>query len=97
MQQFYSHHGTIARKGIFHYYYKKKQKGDVMLKRMVDIKDRLPAQDQECFCKLDSGLYRVYWYDTEYRAFISNGALINNVVAWMPVTDLIGLIEKIEE
>jgi hypothetical protein len=67
-----------------------------MLNKMVDIKDQQPVQDQECFCKLDSGLYRVYWYDTEYRAFISNGALINNVVAWMPVSELIGMLEKIE-
>jgi hypothetical protein len=63
---------------------------------MTDIRHRLPAQDQECFCKLDSGLYRVYWYDSGYRAFISNGALVNNVVAWMPVSDLIELIGTLD-
>lgn len=67
-----------------------------MQKRMTDIKEHLPAQNQECFCRLDSGLYRVYWYDSDYRAFISNGALINNVVAWMPVSDLIELLGSID-
>lgn len=68
-----------------------------MLNKMIDIKSQLPEQDQECFCKLDSGLYRVYWYDTGMRAFISNGALVNNVVSWIPVKRLIELIEQLED
>ncbi len=68
-----------------------------MLKKMVDIKALLPEQDQECFCKLDSGLYRVYWYDTGMRAFVSNGALVTNVVAWMPVAEVIELVEALED
>jgi len=57
--------------------------------QMNSIHERYPVHNQECICRLESGLYRVYWYDSEMRAFLSNGALVWNVTHWIPVSDLV--------
>lgn len=42
--------------------------------QMNSIREKYPENNQECFCHLESDLYRVYWYDGDMRAFMSNGA-----------------------
>lgn len=61
--------------------------------RMISIHDKYPEHNQECFCRLESGLYRVYWYDSEMRAFMTNGALVYNVTSWLPVYEVVKIIQ----
>lgn len=62
--------------------------------KMHSIYEKYPTHNQECFCKLDSGLYRVYWYDSEHRAFMNNGALVNNITFWIPVNEVVSALEE---
>jgi len=61
---------------------------------MHSLFDKYPEHNQECFCRLDSGLYRVYWYDNEMRCFYSNGAMVHNITHWYPVMDMVRLLEE---
>lgn len=61
---------------------------------MHSIFEKYPEHNQECFCELDSGLYRVYWYDSEMRGFYSNGALVHNIIKWLPVEEIINAMKE---
>jgi len=65
--------------------------------KMFDLMEKYPEHNQECFCRLKSGLYRVYWYDSSMRAFMSNGVLVYNITHWVPVHELIKKIFDIKE